>query len=380
VAVIGGGVIGLAVARELARDGVRDVLVLERHPVPGQESSSRANGGVRAQFTTGSNIAFSRHSIEQFERMEAETPGELGYRQAGYLFITGTEAGERRLRAACALQRSLGVETEWLEPEGILRHAPFLRAEGLRAGTFCARDGFIDPHAVIRAFWKQAAAHGVTFRFGRAVQGIKGSDQGDFVVELPDERISAAWVVNAAGADAAAIASYLSVLLPVAPVRRNLACTEPVRGYPEVIPMCVDSDTGILIRREGGGGFLIAYSDPNDPPSRDTTVDPRFLEAVAARIGNRFPFLEPVPIDGRKCWAGLYPETPDHHAIVGPTPGAPRFVQCVGFGGHGLMHAPAAGRAVAELITKGRCETFDLAPLRLERFTEGERIVEDAVL
>jgi sarcosine oxidase, subunit beta len=167
--------------------------------------------------------------------------------------------------------------------------------------------------------------------------------------------------------------------LPVVSRKRNLACTEAVAGIPDAIPMCVDNDTGVLIRREGAG-FLIGFSDPADPPNMDTTFDPGFLDAVAARIGNRFPFLEDVPINSRKCWAGLYPETPDHHAIIDATPDAPWFIQCVGFGGHGIMHSLAAGQAVAELIGAGRCATFDLEPLRLSRFAEPGSVVETAVL
>jgi sarcosine oxidase subunit beta len=143
--------------------------------------------------------------------------------------------------------------------------------------------------------------------------------------------------------------------------------------------MCVDADTGVLIRREGAG-FLIGFSDPDDPPSIDTAFDPAFLDAIAARVGNRFPFLEDVPISSRKCWAGLYPETPDHHAIVDSPVQAPWFIQCAGFGGHGIMHSIAAGQAVAELVTIGRSETFDLHPLRLSRFTERVGQVETAVL
>src|SRR5205807_6567033 len=145
--------------------------------------------------------------------------------------------------------------------------------------------------------------------------------------------------------------------LPVEPYRRNLACTQPVAGYPEHTPMCVDMDTGVLIRREGGG-FLLAYSNPDDPPSTETAFDRGFLEAVAARIGHRFSFLERVPIDERKCWAGLYPETPDHQAIIDTGPDVDGFIQCVGFGGHGIMHSLAAGRAVAELVRDGACGPF----------------------
>ena len=187
-------------------------------------------------------------------------------------------------------------------------------------------------------------------------------------------------VVNAAGPTAGEVASLAGVELPVEPYRRNLACTQPVAGYPDPTPMCVDLDTGVLIRREGGGGFLIGYSNPDDPPTTDTSFDPRFLEAVANRVGHRFPFLRSIPIDERKCWAGLYPETPDHHAVVDPAPGAEGFIQCAGFGGHGIMHSLAAGRAVAELVRDGACRTFDLRPLRLSRFQEGDLTVEAAVL
>jgi sarcosine oxidase, subunit beta len=144
--------------------------------------------------------------------------------------------------------------------------------------------------------------------------------------------------------------------------------------------MCVDLDTGVLIRREASGGFVVAWSDPRDPSSWDTTLDPRFLEQLASRVGNRFPLLEELPLDPRQCWAGLYPETPDHHAVIGPDPRVPALVHCAGFGGHGVMHAPAAGRAVAELVTTGACDTFDLHPLRPARFAEGDLIVETAVL
>jgi sarcosine oxidase subunit beta len=187
-------------------------------------------------------------------------------------------------------------------------------------------------------------------------------------------------VVNAAGPAAGRVAALCGIDLPVAPVRRNLAYAREPGGPGELIPMCVDLDTGVLIRREVSGGFVIAWSDPDDPPSWDTGVDPRFLEQLASRVGNRFPLLEDLPLDPRQCWAGLYPETPDHHAVVGPAPELPALLHCAGFGGHGVMHAPAAGRAVAELVTLGSCRTFDLRPLRPARFAEGDLIMETAVL
>jgi glycine/D-amino acid oxidase-like deaminating enzyme len=384
VVVVGGGVIGLSVARELRRAGAGRVVVLEKAAAVGQGSSSRAAGGVRAQFTTRINVEFSMHSIAELERLERDT-GLLSLRQTGYLLMTGTEAGERSLAEACALQRSLGVDTRWMDAAEVLALAPFVRPDGLRAGTFHHRDGFLDPHGVVSAMRADAGRLGVEIVTGIDVTGIGRSADGGFDVTAGGRSLRAGWVVNAAGPEAAKVAALLGVDLPVSPVRRNLAFVRDPAGPPPpgldgLIPMTVDLDTGVLVRREVSGGFVLAWSDPDDPPSWDVSLDPRFLEALGQRVGHRFPFLEELPVDPRQCWAGLYPETPDHHAIVGAPPEAPGFVQCAGFGGHGVMHSPAAGRAVAELVTLGRCETFDLRPLRPSRFDEGDLVIETAVL
>ncbi len=375
VAVVGGGAIGLSVARELGRRGLVDVLVLERGPAVGQGSTARANGGVRAQFTTVPNVAFSLRSIEELERLERET-GLLGFRQTGYLLFTGTERGERGLRAAFELQRRLGVGTEWLSPEEVLERAPFLRPDGLRAGTFHARDGFLDPHGLVQAYAGELRRLGIEVWTEAPVAGIE-REAGGYRLSTPRGKVRAAWVVDAAGAWAAEVAAMVGLRIPVEPVRRNLAFVRDEPG--PLTPMCVDLDTGVLARREVSGGWVLAYSDPADPPGWDTSLDPAFLPKLAERVGNRFPHLERRPIDPGQCWAGLYPETPDHHAVIGEAPGAPGFVLCAGFGGHGLMHSPAAGIAVAELVVEGECRSFELHPLRPSRFEEGDLVVEAAV-
>lgn len=377
--VIGAGVIGLTVGRELRRAGVDRVIVLEREPGVGQGSSSRANGGVRAQFSTRVNVEFSRFSIPDLERLHKEHAGLPAFLQTGYLLLTGESQTVSQLREAMALQRSLGVETRWMEPREILETVPLLRPDGLLGGTFHERDGFLDPHGVVQAVLAEARSLGVRVRTGAPVTAMESSPGNGFLVRLANgEELRSNWVVNAAGADARNVAAMLGAEIPVEPVRRNLAfVAEPEPGPP--IPMCVDLDTGVLVRREVSGGFVVAYSDPTDPPSREMTVDPKFVEALAERVGNRFPFLESLPIDLRKCWAGLYPETPDHHAIVGEAPDVPGLIHCVGFGGHGIMHSPAAGKAVAELVTHGSCTSFDLYALRPSRFAEGGLLVETAI-
>ncbi len=367
--------IGLSCAAELGRLGA-EVVVLEALPAVGQASSSRANGGFRAQFATEPNVTFSLFSIEAFDAMERDT-GLLCLRRNGYLLMTGTDQGERNLRAAHELQVAMGVQAEWLAPDEVAVRAPFVRQEGLRAGTFHARDGFLDPAGLVASLYRSAASSGCLVLTDAAVDAVSDLAPG-FGVHHSKGELRVESVVNAAGAHAADVAAMLGADIPVAPVRRNLAFFADPGTDPRA-PMCVDLDTGVLIRPEGTSGWVAAYSDPSDPPGRDTSLDPRFLEQLAERAPHRFPFLTELPVDPALCWAGLYPETPDHHAIIGQDPAVPGFFHCAGFGGHGLMHSPAAGKALAELITSGSCRTFDLHPLRPSRFAEGDLVVEPAV-
>ena len=350
--------------------------MVDRLDGPGRFSTSRANGGARAQWGTPVNIEFARFTIDGLRELDAATGGLVGWKPAGYLFMAGTESSEAALRAGYDVQRAAGLDVEWLSAAEVVEMVPFIRREGLRAGRWRAGDGLIDPGGVALALWQEGRRLGVEYLFGTSVESVTPSG-----VATSAGTIDAAQVVNAAGGHAAALAATAGVELPVQPYRRNLAVTEPVPAsvVPPLIPMCVDFDTGFLIRREGAG-IMLSYSNPADPPSFATAFDPSFLEDVTERAGNRFPFLETVGVDERKCWAGLYPETPDHHAIVDFAPGAGRFIQCVGFGGHGIMHSLAAGQAVAELVRDGRCATFDLRPLRFSRFAEGDVSIETGVL
>jgi sarcosine oxidase subunit beta len=372
VAVIGGGVIGLACADALVARGAT-VTVLEATAAVGQASSARANGGFRAQFTTAPNIAFSMFSIEVFETMPVE---RIGLHQTGYLLLAGTRGGVEGLRRAAALQHSLGVATEWLDPDAIAARVPFVRAEGVLGGTWHARDGFLDPAGVCGELADRLRMQGGTILTDAAVRGASRR-RGAFRLSHDRGALDADVVVNAAGADAREVARLFGAEVAVEPLRRNLAHIQDGPG--DLTPMVVDLDTGVLVRREPAGGWIVAYADPSDPPGRATAVDPAFAAALAERLPHRFPFLLDLPMDPGRWWAGLYPETPDHHAIVGFDDDAAGLLQCVGFGGHGVMHAPAAGRAVAELVTDGACTTFDLHPLRPSRFADGDLVMETAV-
>jgi sarcosine oxidase subunit beta len=167
--------------------------------------------------------------------------------------------------------------------------------------------------------------------------------------------------------------------LPVEPLRRQLVVTEPFDGLPARFPMVIDMSNGFHFRREGPR-ILLAWNDPGETPGYKTDFDSTFIEKILIRAANRVPCLADAEVNSRRCWAGLYEMTPDHHAIIGPAPGVQGLYFANGFSGHGVMHSPATGKIVSELILEGQSRILDATPLGVERFAEGRLLEETAIL
>lgn len=285
MAVVGGGAIGLAVAAELAREGVGRVVLLEREPAVGQGSTARANGGVRAQFTTPVNIAFSLYSIAEFERLRPEHEDLLSWHQVGYLFFTGTDHGEAHLRGARELQRSLGVDTAWVEPVEIGRLAPLVRLSGLRGGTFHPRDGFLDPHGTVQALRRECPPDRVTIRTATEVVGLRPQREGSIMVETSSGELEAGSVINAAGPHARQVAGLLGVDIPVEPVRRNLAFARIPGEPPGLIPMCIDVDRSAVLLSHDLEDNSWPFSCPSQRGDPSTASSDRRGSSPSGRTG-----------------------------------------------------------------------------------------------
>ncbi len=378
VAIIGAGVIGCSVAFHLARLGRSDVRLIEKEPLPGAGSTSKANGGIRAQFTTEINIAMSLASMTILDALADEIGEPPLYRKAGYLFLTGDPAKLSAMSAAAAFQKARGVGVEVLDAAGVRARAPYA-AGPIVGGTFGPRDGFIDPGGLTNFFLREATRAGVKTRYGAEVTHAERDSSGGFLLHTEAGEIHASVVVDAAGPFSGGVAALFGVDLPVVPVRRHILITGPCASLPQTIPMTIDADSGVLIRREGNR-VLIAYSNPDEPAGFDTSFDPDFPLRIAGPLEARFPEVAEAGLDLRRSWAGLYEVTPDHHAVIGAVSSLPGFFVASGFSGHGIMHAPAAGRAVAEMIVKGRSESVDVGALSIERFARGEAIHETMVL
>jgi sarcosine oxidase subunit beta len=378
VVIIGAGVIGCSIAYYLCDRGVTNVVLIEKEELPGSGSTSKANGGIRAQFTTEQNIQMSLLSMELLDKMDEEMRSQSGYIKAGYLFVTADRKNVEQLHKNIKFQQSLGVSVVLLTNDEIQSQYPYVRSDDLLGGSFGSRDGFIDSGGLTNAYYSRALEKGARMLSSTKATGLMISKKRITGVETNRGKIKADLIINAAGPFAAEVGKWAGVDLPVQPYRRNIAVTGPTPDWPARIPMTIDMDTGLVARREGEGLSLAAVN-PDDPPGFMTQFDAKYVEFIAPKLQKRFPKLEDVGINFSKCWAGLYPETPDHSAILGKS-GVDGFLLAAGLGGHGIMHAPAVGLVMSELVTKGKVESLDVSPFDLNRFKTGHIQVEKAVL
>jgi len=380
VIIIGAGIVGSSIAFHLTEAGVRNVLVIERETRQGLGSTGKSMGGVRAQFATDVNIRMSIYSIPFFARFEEATGHPSGYKPRGYLFMATHDRHMDYLRNNIARQKALGLKNvELLSPEDIRKVLPQLRSDDIVGGSFCPTDGFVDPESVMTGFMARAIERGATLWRGTEVTGICSEHLAVSGVTTTNGDVRAPIVVNAAGPWAAAVARMAGADLPVQPLRRMLVLTEPFSELPERLPMIIDMSTGWHFRQEGLG-LLMAWADPDQQPGFRADFDPAFIEKILTHAAARVPDFANLAVNPRRCWAGLYEMSPDHHAILGTAPEVRGFYFANGFSGHGVMHSPATGRIIADLIVHGETHVIDAQDLNVQRFAEGRAIEETAIL
>ncbi|HXO39544.1 MAG TPA: FAD-dependent oxidoreductase [Candidatus Acidoferrum sp.] len=381
VVIIGGGIVGSSIAWHLTHAGCKSVLVIERESSQGKGSTGKSMGGVRAQFSTPVYIQMSLYSIPFYAGFEEVVGHPADYRPQGYLFLATKESHLAYLRDNLARQQKLGLTTaRLLSADEIRTMLPQLRSDDILGGSFCSTDGFVDPYSVMSGFIASAIEHGATLWKKTDVTSINRDSQGAFHVETTRGPISTRTVVNAAGAWAAQIAKFVGIDLPVEPLRRMLVPSEPFSDFPHSSPMVIDMSTGFHFRPEGRG-FLLAWNDPEETPGYKIDFEPSFIEKILIHAADRVPAFENLPINPKRAWAGLYEMTPDHHCILGPVSAVPGFFLANGFSGHGVMHSPATGKILADLILRGKTNVVDdVAVLAFERFARGELLHETAVL
>jgi sarcosine oxidase subunit beta len=364
VVVIGGGVMGTSIAYHLAAAGVPDVLLVERDEL-GAGSTSKAAGGVRAQFSDEVNIALGARSLEAFARFGQEIGADIGLRRVGYLFLLSTPEEVASFEASVRLQNALGVPSRLIDPAEARRLSPLISTDGLLAAAFSPDDGHCTPEAVVHGYAAAARRHGARILRHTEVTGIETHGTAITAVRTTLGRVTTDTVVCAAGAWSRAVGAMVGVDLPVRPLRRQIAVTEPVPGgVPPALPMTIDFTSSLYFHAEGPG-LLVGMSDPDERPGFATDTHDRWIPRLAAAMERRAPAL----LDLRRTggWAGLYEVTPDHNALIGEATSVSRFLYATGFSGHGFLQGPAVGEVVRDLFL-GRVPFVDVTPLGAGRF------------
>ena len=298
---------GASTAYHLAQAGVRDVLLLEREAFFGLGATGRCAGGIRHQFATEINIRLSQHSLRMLDALEAETGQPALVRKCGYLFVLTRAADVPAFQRHAALQRSLGVLTQWLSGDEVRRRLPDCAFPDALGGTYLASDGLADPNSVVMAYVNAARRLGARCLTGAAVEGIELAAGRVSAVVTNLGRVAVECVVNAAGPWSAPVAALAGITLPVRPVRRQWLTTTPLSALAPDFPFVIDFAQSLYFHPEGEG-LLTGMSNPNEPAGFDQSVDASWelvhLEAAAQRL----PLLEQAGVASR--WAGLYEVTP----------------------------------------------------------------------
>lgn len=364
VVVIGGGAVGCSIAYHLARRGVRDVVVLERETV-GSGTTSKAAGGIRAQFGTEPEIRFSLEGQRVLETFKEEFGGEPGFQRIGYLFLISSTEALRGFETRIALQRRLGVDVRVITPKEAQAIVPALNVDDLVAAVWGPQDGVAGPAEVTAGFARRARELGARIVEGVETTGLTLDGGRVRGVTTSDGTIAAPVVVNAAGPAAARVGRLAGLALPVYPRRRHIFYTEPFPEVPGPVPITTDTGSGFYFRKEMQQ-LLLSPGDVQDiGDDQAAPVDWNMMEEAVTKAIHRVPVIERARIAGG--WAGLRPLTPDDHAIIGWAPGVEGFFLAVGWGGHGFQHSPATGRLVAEWIIDGR-PSMDLSLFDPGRF------------
>jgi len=380
VVIVGGGIVGSSIAYHLTEARCANVLVLERETHQGKGSTGKSMGGVRAQFATPVNIQMSLYSIPFYATFDERLGHPAGYKPQGYLFLATSERHLQYLRTNQDKQKALGLKTaRMVSADEIRSMFPQLCSDDIVGGSFCSTDGFVDPYSAMVGFMTRAADAGARLWRNAEVTAIHKDGRGITGVETTRGPVGTRTVVNAAGAWAAQIGKLAGVELPVEPLRRMLVPTEPFDQFPHTAPMIIDMSNGFHFRPESLG-FLLAWNDPEETPGFKTDFEPGFVEKVLTRAAARVPCFENLAVNPKRAWAGLYEMTPDHHPILGPVAEVPGLFLANGFSGHGVMHAPATGKILADLILHQKCGLVDTRLLSLDRYREGRLIEETAVL
>ena len=373
--IIGGGIQGCSIAYNLAKFGLRDVVVLEKGTVC-SGSTGRCGAGIRAQWGTEMNCRFGLACVEKFEQLHEELGMDCGLNQGGYLLVAYQESEFEQLKKNMKLQNSLGIDTRVVSYDEAREICPGLSADDAVGFTYHARDGHADPFLTTYAYQEAAKRLGVVFHKFTECTDVKTLNGKVVGVSTNRGDIDTPVVVNAAGGYSQQVAKMAGVDLPIFSERHEIIITEPVE--PGVCPPMLMSFSGnYYIQQRPHGSIIGGCSPEGHPEDYENGNSWDFLEKMSQTITKLLPRTK--GIRAVRQWSGLYNMTPDRQPVMCEADNVKGFYLSVGYSGHGFMFGPVSGELLAQKIL-GQKPWIPIDQLHYSRFEKGELLIEPAVV
>lgn len=382
VVIVGGAIMGSFCAWALKQAGFAGpITVVEKDPTYQQSSTALSAASIRTQFGTPANIQMSLYAARMFRDIQAVfgDDADIAYREQGYLILGGHDQVAERT-AAATMQRAQGADIQLLGPDELRARFPGICFDDVGIGSFGARDeGWFDAWSLLQLVRRAARQAGVEY-VTATVESFETADAGVKGVVLADgQRMACETCVLAAGPWSGRLAAKLGITLPVVPRKRTVFSFKAPFQLAN-FPMLFDS-SGLWVRPEGEGYIGGIQPSAENDADADGDFEPQhdlFEETYWPLLAKRIPAMEQLRL--QRAWAGHYEvNTLDHNGVVGAHDELRNLIFATGFSGHGVMHAPAVGRAVAELITQGGYQSIDLSPLGWDRIRTSTPMVESII-
>ncbi len=376
VVIIGGGISGCSVAYNLAKKGVKNIVVLEKRFICGG-STGACGAGVRMQWGTEMNCLFSKYSIEFFEHANEtlEYDGDIEFKQKGYLLIADTDREIEQFKKNIEVQHACGIPSRMVSLDEARSIVPHLNTSILKGAAFCEKDGFLNPFHTTDAYYRAARRLGVEFLHPVTVIGLTTSGGRISGVVTDKGVIHTNCVINAAGGASKQICDMVGISVPVISERHQILVTEPVEPMQE--PMVMSFGLNLYVQQSPHGSFIMGRGCDAEPRDGRVTSSHEFLSEMAKTITRTLPPIGKLRVV--RQWAGLYNITPDRQPIYEKSADVNGFYMCIGFSGHGFMFGPVTGVVMSEMIL-GETPTIDASKLSLGRFGHGEMVFEPSVV
>jgi glycine/D-amino acid oxidase-like deaminating enzyme len=367
VVIVGAGITGLALARELAARGVRDVVIVDRG-YPGGGATGRNVARIRAMQLTEELTHVARACQAKYDRMGEELGFNVLFYRLGYAWVLYEADEVARMRSIVAMHHRIGVDSRLLSPEDTLRRLPVLRGGEPVAGAVLHDDAIVHHDAVVWAHLEHLAGTTARVIAGTTVRKIIRGRRGVEGVDTDQGRIATRIVVNATDGWSTELNAMAGVRAPNRPLRREVLVTAPLRRTIEAAVTFYRPTEG-WFNQTLRGEVVMGVVDPDEPAGVDQRSSWDFLRRTATVMTRKAPALADVAVI--RQWAGMYDVSPDHQPLVGPTRQLDGWWQANGWSGRGMLLAPYLMEQLAERFVTG------VAPERLAMF-DPDRFAPDA--